>query len=39
MDRIDYIEFPTSDGGASGKFFTDAFGWKLDASINPFRSA
>ena len=29
MDKIDYIEFPTSDGVASGKFFSDAFGWKL----------
>ncbi|HEX2256533.1 MAG TPA: VOC family protein [Afifellaceae bacterium] len=29
MDKIDYIEFPTSDGAASGKFFSDAFGWKL----------
>jgi uncharacterized protein len=29
MDKIDYIEFPTSDGGASGKFFSDAFSWKL----------
>jgi uncharacterized protein len=29
MDKIDYIEFPTSDRGASGKFFSKAFGWKL----------
>ena len=29
VDKIDYIEFPTSDGNASGKFFSDAFGWKL----------
>jgi len=29
MDKIDYIEFPTSDGRASGKFFSDAFGWQL----------
>jgi len=29
MDKIDYIEFPSSDGAASGKFFSDAFGWKL----------
>lgn len=29
MDKIDYIEFPTSDGGASDRFFSDAFGWKL----------
>ena len=27
--KIDYIEFPTRDGPASGKFFSDAFGWKL----------
>jgi predicted enzyme related to lactoylglutathione lyase len=29
MDKIDYIEFPTADGPASGRFFSDAFGWKL----------
>ena len=29
MDKIDYIEFPTSNGTATGKFFSDAFGWKL----------
>lgn len=29
MDKIDYIEFPTSDGVATGMFFSDAFGWKL----------
>lgn len=31
MDKIDYIEFPTSAGGASGTFFSDAFGWTLIA--------
>lgn len=29
MDKIDYIEFPTNDGSASGTFFSDVFGWKL----------
>jgi predicted enzyme related to lactoylglutathione lyase len=29
MDKIDYIEFPTGDGAATGKFFSEAFGWKL----------
>lgn len=29
MNKIDYIEFPTADRAASGRFFADAFGWRL----------
>lgn len=27
--RIDYVELPSGDGGASGAFFKAAFGWGL----------
>lgn len=29
MDRTDYIEFPTNNRDASGRFFSQAFGWTL----------
>lgn len=28
-ETIDYIEFPTTDRGESGRFFTAAFGWGI----------
>jgi uncharacterized protein len=27
--KIDYIEFPSSDGASTRRFFADAFGWRF----------